>query len=342
VSKLPSSRPPDGPSHPSTSRSCLAVKVVGIGRFLPERIETAEDLAPRLGVTADWIKSRTGVIRRHIADESMGEMGARAAREALGDGPPPDLIINASGVPHQVVPDGSVFIQEALGLTGIPSFSVHATCLSFPVAMHNAACLIQAGAYRRVLIVSSEKPSVGRNFKEPESASLFGDGAAAVVLEPTPEGESSAILGFEMTTIPKVASLTELRGGGARLHPQNPATRPEDNLFHMEGPEIYKVALRGAPKVFRKLFARCGIGFDDVQVVVPHQASGPSVAVFNRFGFAQEKIINQVHEHGNCVAASIPLALVYACHQGRIKRGDLVVLTGSGAGLSLLAMLIRW
>ena len=166
--------------------------IVGTGRFVPERIETAEELAPRLGVTANWIESRTGVIRRHISDEGMGEMGARAAKQALGDGPPPDLVINASGVPHQVVPDGSVFIQQALGFTGIPSYTVNATCVSFPLAVHSAATLIQVGAYQRILVVSSERASRGRNFKEPESAALFGDGAAAVVVEPTPEGESSA------------------------------------------------------------------------------------------------------------------------------------------------------
>src|SRR5437868_2693580 len=157
----------------------MRVKIVSTGRHLPERVETAAELAPRIGVSEDWIVSHTGVSRRHISDEGMAEMGARAARQALNGGLPPDLIINASGVPQQVIPDSSVYIQDALGYSGIPSFSIHATCLSFAVALYNGASLVEAGAFRRVLIVSSELGSRGRNFDEPESAALFGDGAGA-------------------------------------------------------------------------------------------------------------------------------------------------------------------
>ena len=320
----------------------MRVKIVSTGRHLPERVETAADLAPRIGVSEDWIVSRTGVLRRHVSNESMGEMGARAAREALGNGPRPDLILNASGVPHQVIPDSSVYIQEALGYSGIPCYSIHATCLSFPVAVHNAAALIHAGAYRRILVVSSELATRGRNFNEPESASLFGDGAAAVVLEPTPEGESSEFIGFELGTWPKGAPFTEVRGGGTRQHPDDPTTRPADNLFHMDGPAIYKMALRRVPAVFGKLFTRCGVKPSEIDVVVPHQASGPAVQAAERFGFRPEAIVRRVHEEGNCVAASIPLALAYAHEQGRIQRGDLVMLCGTGAGLSVLGLLIRW
>ncbi|MBN1608213.1 MAG: ketoacyl-ACP synthase III [Polyangiaceae bacterium] len=311
-------------------------------RFLPDRVETAAELAPRLGVSEDWIVSRTGVLRRHVSSESMARMGARAAEQALGDGPRPDLIINASGVPHQVLPDSSVFISKELGFSGLPSFSIHATCLSFPVAVHNAASLIQAGAYRRILVVSSELATRGRNFDEPESAALFGDGAGAAVLEPTPEGEPSAILGFEMATWPSGAELTEVRGGGTRQHPQDPTTVPWHNLFHMNGPAAYKMALRRAPGPLSRLFARCKVRPEEVQVVVPHQASGPGVAAATRFGFRAEAVVNRVSEEGNCVAASIPMALAYASEQGRLRRGDLVLLCGTGAGLSVLALLMRW
>lgn len=320
----------------------MHVKVVSTGRYLPEEVETAADLAPKLGVTEDWILKHTGVARRHVARESMAQMGARAARLALGDGPPPDLIVNASGVPHQVLPDSSVYIQDALGYSGIPSFSIHATCLSFPVAFHTVASLIEAGSYRRVLIVSSELGTQGRNFQEPESASLFGDGAGAVVVEPTPPNEPSAILGFRMGTWPSGAHFTEVRGGGTRLHPQDPRTTPADNLFHMEGPAIYKMALRRVPGVLRQLFGDCGLAPTDVKLVVPHQASGPGVAAAARFGFSPEAVICRVHEEGNCVAASIPMALAYAAQNGRLSRGDLVLLCGTGAGLSALGLLMRW
>ncbi len=320
----------------------MLVKIVGTGRYLPERVETSEELAPRLGVTAEWIISHTGVVRRHITDLPMAEMAARAARQALGDGPAPDLIINAGAIPRQLVPDSSVFIQDALGFSGIPSFTINATCLSFPVALYNAAGLILAGAYRRVLIVSAEIGTRGRDFNESESAALFGDGAGAAVLEATPEGESSELLGFRMNTWPQGSSLTEVRGGGTRQHPQDPTTQPADNLFHMNGPGVYKMALRRMPAVFKQVFVQCGVSPQDLQAIIPHQASGPAVNTGPRFGLNPDIVISRVQEEGNCVAASIPMALAYAHQEGRVTRGGLILLCGTGAGLSTLAMLLRW
>jgi len=279
---------------------------------------------------------------RHVAEESFAEMAAHAAKQALSGGGPPDLIINASAVPQQLVPDSSIFVQRALGLSGIPSFTVNATCLSFPVALYNAAALVDGGRYRRVLVVSAEIATRGRNFQEPESAALFGDGAAAAVLEPTPAGEASAILGFQMGTWPKGAELTEVRGGGTRQHPQDPSTQPADNLFHMDGPQIYKMARRRVPVVFRQLFDRCQVTTKDIDLVVPHQTSGRGVDAAMRYGFSESVVVKRVHEEGNCVAASIPLALAHAVEHGRLARGNLVLLCGTGAGLSVLALLLRW
>jgi 3-oxoacyl-[acyl-carrier-protein] synthase III len=320
----------------------IPIKIVTTGRHLPPRVQTAAELAPLLRVTEDWIVSKTGVERRHISDVGMAQMGAWAAQNALGKGRPPDLILNASAVPQQVVPDSSVYIQQAMGLSGIQSFSIHATCLSFPVALYTAGNLIQSGGYGKVLVVSSECGSRGRNFEEPESASLFGDGAAAVVVEPTPVGEKSAILGFQMGTWPEGASHTEVRGGGTKHHPNDPDTVFTDNLFHMDGPKVYRMALRRSVIVLNRLFKSVGIDREEVKLVVPHQASAPAVAAIERFGFAPEKVVRRIHEEGNCVAASIPLALAHANQQGLLHRGDLVLLCGTGAGLSVLAMLLRW
>lgn len=320
----------------------VRAKIVSMGKYLPPRVETSAELAPRMGVTAEWITSHTGVWRRHIANESMAVMGANAARLAIGDGAPPDLLINASGVPHQMFPDSSVFIAEALGYSGIPAQTVHATCLSFPVALHTASSIIQAGGYRRILIVSSERASRGRNFTEPESASLFGDAAAAAVVEATPPGEGSEVLGFQMTTLPQFASLTELRGGGSRRYPTDPETRPEDNLFHMDGPAVFRKTIPRVRPVFDALWAQTGAQPKDVKALVTHQSSGPGVNALQRWGFTPEQIIKRVHEEGNCVAASIPATLAFAVSEGIVQRGDLVCLCGTGAGLSILTMLIRW
>ena len=191
-----------------------------MGIALPSTIQNADELASKLGRSARWIRERAGVETRHISQKSMPELAAEAANKVLQkSGETPDLILSASGVAHQVLPDNSVFVQKAMGLSGIPSFSVHATCLSFLTALQTAAGLINTQAYQRILVVSADLGSRGRNFEEPESAALLGDGAAAALLTAPPEKSTAGLLSFEMTTLPEGAEYTAVRGGGTRLHP---------------------------------------------------------------------------------------------------------------------------
>lgn len=324
------------------TRRPLPVKVTSSAFYVPPRVETAAELAPRIGKSEDWIVTHTGVRERRIAEEPIEVMGARAARAALQSGPSPDLIINASASVRQLLPDTSVFIQRELGLEGIPSYSIHATCLSFLVAMHNAAALVAAGAYRRVLVVSAEHSTSNRNLAEPESAALVGDGAAAAVVEPTPKDEASALLGWRMTTWSQGAELTEVRGYGQGHRHDDPRTRPEDYLFSMDGPGVYKLARRRVHELVQGLLKDHGLAIDDVDWIVPHQASGPGLALLSRMGFEADRVINIVGQYGNCVAASIPMALAHLAANGRVKRGDRVLMIGTGAGLSVAGTLLRW
>jgi 3-oxoacyl-[acyl-carrier-protein] synthase-3 len=318
------------------------VKIVSTACHAPTNIETSAELAPKVGRSEDWIWSRTGIRARRIADEPVEVMAAHAARAALASGPVPDLILNASTTARQLIPDTSVFIQDQLGFEGIPSFSIHATCLSFLVALNTAASLVVSGAYRRVLVVSAEIGSKARNPREPESAALLGDGAAAAIVEATPEKEASELLGWRMTTWPKGAELSELPGGGMRRHPSDPATRPEDNFFTMQGPRLFKMARHRVGDLVGDLLGQCGLGADDVDWVIPHQASGPALEALPKLGFPQERIVNIIADYGNCIAASIPMALAHADHTGRLLRGDRVLLLGTGAGLSIAGALLRW
>lgn len=320
----------------------LGARITSTGLYVPPRVETALELSTRIGKSPEWIATRTGVLRRHVSEISMAQQGAEAAREALGNGEPPDLMINASLTPIQLIPDSSIFIMKELGFEGIPSFSIHATCLSFVVALQTAATLIQTGQYRRILVVSSEQGSVCRDFEQPESATLIGDGAAAVIVEPTEAGSTAGILGFAMKTWPAGAAFTELRGCGTRCHPNDPATVRRDNLFQMNGPRIYKMALQNVPIAIVPLFERFNVTTKDIDVVVPHQASLYGVLAYERMGFVREQLFNIVAEYGNCIAASIPMALTIALREGRIKPGNLVLLVGTGAGLSVAGALIRW
>lgn len=341
--------------------------VVSTGLYAPANVETAADLAPRLaGWSADDIVRNTGVRRRHVAKgEPTEHLAAQAALQALTAartrrGDPellPELILNASLTPVQLIPDSSVFHQEAMGLSGIPSFSVHATCLSFLVALHTSAALLTAGAYRRILVVSAEVGSVCRNFDEPESAALIGDGAASVFLEAAdPSGDAaeapSELLAWDLKTWPDAADYTAIRGCGTRRHPLDPATTRADYLFHMDGRSIFRFAFRRVNEMLDRLFAEASaasvaaggppLGREDVDLVVPHQASGNGLRAVSRLGFDSASVVNIIGEYGNCIAASLPMALHSAAAEGRLKRGDLVLLMGTGAGLSVGGALLRW
>ena len=319
------------------------IKIVSTGIYIPPKVQTSAELSRLIGRSEEWIISRTGVVNRHIAEEPMDVMGAKAARSALQDGSPPDCIINASTTPLQLVPDSSVFIQKELGFKGIPSWSVQATCLSFVIALNSAAALIQAGVYKRILIVSAETGTPWRALNEPESASLFGDGAAAAVVEPTPKNEESCLSDWVMTTWPEGAESTEFRGAGTRRPPFiSEVTKPEDYLFHMKGPKIFRFTVPRVKEVLKMIFKRNNLEIKDIDRLILHQASGRAIDAFVNYGFEREKVDKILDEYGNCISASIPMALAIADRKGSLKRGDKVLIGGSGAGLSIAFALLRW
>ena len=320
----------------------MNLKISGIGYYLPDNIETSEELAPKIGKSIDWINSRTGVKERRVSDIDVDLMGAKAAKLALKD-EIPDLILNASGVGKQVIPDTSVFIQKQLGFKGIPSFTLHSTCLSFLVALHTAAHFISQGTYKKILIVSADRGTRGRNFDEPESAALLGDAAAAILVEQALENEQSCMLDFTMNTYPEGLHLTEVRGGGTNLHPHDKETKFSDNLFSMNGPMIYKMARKIVYNQIQLDLKNNNLKVDDIDLVVPHQASGLAVKAYSKYGgFEKDKIVNILEKTGNCVAASLPLALAIAFEENKFKRGDLIYFIGTGAGLSVASCLLRY
>ena len=318
----------------------MNIKITGHGHYIPKTIETAKEVSQKINKTEDWIISKTGVKNRRISDIDVDQMGALAAKDALDNSSPPDLIINASGVPKQTIPDTSVFIQKALGLSGIPSFSVHSTCLSFLTAFHAASSLIASKQYKKILIVSSDRGSIGRNFNEPESAALLGDAAAAVVLE---SDQNSEVLSYQMETWPEGSTFTQVKGGGTYRHPDNPKTIDKDHYFTMSGPQVYKMARKKVYFMIQKILKENNLTIKDINFVIPHQASNTAIQAYSKFGgFPENKVMNIISEYGNCVSASIPLALSLAIEQNKINRGDLVMMIGTGAGLSVASSLIKF
>ncbi len=327
----------------------LPLKIIGVGRYLPERVVPSREVEALCGLPAGWIERRSGVReRRWVSGETSSSMGAAAAREAVADAglalTDIDLILNASGTPEQAIPDGGPLIQRQLGLgaSGIASLSVHATCLSFLAALDLSANLLATGRYKHILIVSAEIGSVGINVREPESASLMGDAAAAVVVTRTPEGEAACLQAARLETYGDGADLTAIRGGGSRAHPNHPGTRPEDNLFHMDGPQVLRMALRYSGGFLERLRPGLSKGLGSIRLVVPHQPSKMGLKAMEMFGWPSEQIVRTLDHLGNCVAASIPCTLYEAVCGGRLRRGEEVLLVGTGAGLSIGGVILTY
>ncbi len=324
----------------------LPVTIAGLGYYLPEhRVDNAE-LEAKLNIPAGWIERVAGVReRRYASGESSSSMAAAAGRQALeAAGMTPgdlDLIIGASAAPQQAIPCTAVFVQRALGAPEGKSacFDVNATCLSFLFALQTAAHLIAAEAYRTVLVFSSELTSNSLNPNERESAVLFGDAAAAAVLTRSPRGEATGIYHTQFATWHSGAEASQVLGAGTLHHPNDPTTLPEMNQFTMSGPAIFRQASRLLGPFVDEFFTRVEWKREDLAAVVPHQASRHGIELLPaRLGFKREQVISNLAVRGNCISVSIPLALAEAVEANRIRRGDRVMLLGSGAGLTLGAV----
>jgi 3-oxoacyl-[acyl-carrier-protein] synthase III len=330
----------------------LGVKLAGLGKYLPEHVVTNAELEEQLGLRPGWIEKATGVRERRRApigasSVAQGAVAARSAIERAGISPAEiGLVIGASSGPEQLIPCTAALLQRELGLPegGSACFDVNATCLSFLVALHVAAPLVASGAYPAALLVSSELSGLSLNDEEPESATLLGDGAAAAVLVPTPPGESSALRHLRLTTLAASgADLTRFRGGGSRHHPNDPATTPNLNRFEMQGPGVFRLAARHLPPFLTQFLDEARTLPDALDLIVPHQASGHGIyGVAARARLPEEKLFVNLPERGNCIAASLPLALCEAWETGRLQRGQTVLLAGTGAGLTLGAGLLTF
>ncbi len=327
----------------------IPLKIIGLGRYLPKRIVPSSELEALCGLPAGWVERRNGVReRRWVTDETSSFMSSQAALEALDEAKLKpnqlDLIINASGTGEQAIPDTGALIQRQLGLgsSGIPAMTVHTTCLSFVAGMDVASNFINSGRYKNILIASADVASCGINPKEPESASLVGDAAAAVVVTKAEAGESSMIHHAHFKTYGEGAYLTAIMGGGSRLHPRFEGHKPEDDLFHMDGPAVLRMVRGIAHDFLDELYPGLSKGLMDIDVVVPHQASKVGLMMLERFGWPENKIMRTIETLGNCVSASIPATLYQAVRDGNIQRGEKVLLVGTGAGLSIGGLVLTF
>jgi 3-oxoacyl-[acyl-carrier-protein] synthase-3 len=318
--------------------------VRGIGSALPRRIMKNTDFEGVLETSDEWIAQRTGIRQRHIAadDETTASLGEAAARAALDDaGLTPadiDLIVLATSTPNNTFPATAVEIQNRLGMHHGFAFDMQAVCSGFVYAVATADLYVRGGLARRVLVIGSETFSRILDWTDRSTCVLFGDGAGALVLE-AQEGEG--------TIADRGVLAASLRSDGAhkdKLYVDGgPSTTGTVGLLRMEGREVFKHAVGMITDVIEATFSQAGITADDLDWFVPHQANKRIIdASAKKLGIAEEKVVVTVNLHGNTSAASVPLALAVAVADGRVKKGDLVLLEAMGGGFTWGAVLLRW
>ena len=326
------------------------MRIQGSGAIQPAMKVPSDALDARMGRPAGWTAEQFGVRCRAVASagetsSSLGESAARAALDAAGWSPSDlDVIVGACGVMEQPIPGTAALIQRRLGLgaSGVPAFDVNATCLSFLLALDVVSLGFAAGRWRKALIVSADIASAALNFDDPEASVIFGDGAAAIVVEAV-EG-ASRLVAYRLETYGDGADLCRLEAGGTRLRPnEDLETFLAGSRFQMDGPGVFKAAARRFPGFAARLLAAGGVTPSDIDLVVPHQASAAGLKHLQRaLPELADRVVDIFADHGNQIAASMPSALHAAIASGRLKRGDLVLLVGTAAGLSLGGALLRY
>jgi 3-oxoacyl-[acyl-carrier-protein] synthase III len=321
----------------------MAARIVGIGKYLPERVLTNADLERMVETADEWIVERTGIRERRIAgdNETTATMGASAARMALDTAglraDQIDLIICATLSPDGMFPASASLIQDALEARNAGAFDVNAACNGFVVALATGAQFINSGVYQRVLVVGAEAVSRIIDWSDRGTCILFGDGAGAVVLE---RSENGGALSFVLKS----------DGSGARmLYARGPASSVgsvlagESFYIVMDGREVFKFAVRAMEDVSRQAIEQAGLTTKDIAYLVPHQANHRIMTAFAKgLGMGPERMISNVDKYGNTSSASIPIALCEAWEEGRLKPGDNLVIVAVGGGLSWGASVVQW
>ena len=318
--------------------------VRGFGTSLPKRVLTNGELESMVDTSDEWIVQRTGIRQRHIAGEgettaSLGEGAARAALERAGlTAADIDLIIVATSTPDNTFPAVAVDIQNRLGMHHGFAFDVQAVCSGFVYAVTTADAYIRGGLAKRVLVIGAETFSRILDWTDRTTCVLFGDGAGAIVLE-AEEGAG--------TVADRGGLTTQLRSDGAhrdKLYVDGgPSSTGTVGHLRMEGREVFKHAVGMITDVIEAAFGATGMTADDIDWMVPHQANKRIIdGSAKKLGIPLDKVVVTVDLHGNTSAASIPLALSAAAADGRIKRGDLVLLEAMGGGFTWGAVLLRW
>jgi len=323
--------------------------IAGTGAYLPEKHLTNFDLEKMVDTSHEWIVQRTGIKERRIAadDECTSDLARAAAVIALerAELTPQDLdaIILCTVTPDTYMPAGAVYLQRALGVSRAASFDLSAACTGFIYGLTVGSSLVRSEVYKNVLVVGAETLSRIVDFKDRNTCILFGDGAGAAIVSRAAPGNESRIVDGYLCADGTGADLIEMPGGGSRMPTTHETVEARRHYLRMQGKEVFKFATKSLVELIETALERNRLLPEDLALVIPHQVNSRIIeAALKKISIPEEKMFLNLERYGNTSAASVPIALHEAVMEGRVRRGDLVLLVAFGAGLTWGYTLIRW
>ena len=331
-----------------TPRPTVRAKISALGTYVPPKLLTNADLEKMVETTDDWILSRVGIRERHIVEKGVAtsDLAVEAAKNALaqrGWGPTEiEAIIVGTVTPDMLFPSTACLVQHKLGAKGAWGFDLSAACSAFLYSLQTGAQFIATGVHKRVLVIGADVMSSIIDYTDRATCVIFGDGAGAAILEPA-EDDSVGIIDFIHEVDGSGGCFLNMPAGGSL----NPASREtvdkRMHYVHQDGQQVFKFAVRKQTEACEKLLARNGLKGSDIDAFIPHQANLRIInATADRLGLRPESVIVNIERYGNTTAGTIPLAMNTAMEEGKLKKGNLVLLASVGAGFTVGATLLRW
>ena len=330
-----------------TANNNYAVGFLGTGYYLPEKVLTNADLEKIVETSDEWITERTGIKERRLAEDDvpMSTLAQKAAERALENAGVKaeelDLIIVATLTSDRIIPSTACMLQTRLGATHAAAFDLSAACSGFVYAAMTASQFIKTGVYKKALVVGAETLSKYINWEDRNTCVLFGDGAGAAVLGQVEDGYG--ILSFDLGSAGSGGDAIQIPSSGSLMPVSKESIDKRLNLIHMDGRETFKFAVKAMGRTVETSLKKIDMPKEQIDWLVPHQANIRIIqSAAKRLSMPMEKVVVNIHKYGNMSAACIPIALAEAAAEKRFKKGDIVALSGFGAGLTWASCIMRW
>ena len=330
-----------------TANNNYAVGFLGTGYYLPEKVLTNADLEKIVETSDEWITERTGIKERRLAEDDvpMSTLAQNAAERALENAGVKaeelDLIIVATLTSDRIIPSTACMLQTRLGATHAAAFDLSAACSGFVYAAMTASQFIKTGVYKKALVVGAETLSKYINWEDRNTCVLFGDGAGAAVLGQVEDGYG--ILSFDLGSDGSGGDAIQIPSSGSLMPVSKESIDKRLNLIHMDGRETFKFAVKAMGRTVETSLKKIDMPKEQIDWLVPHQANIRIIqSAAKRLSMPMEKVVVNIHKYGNMSAACIPIALAEAAAEKRFKKGDIVALSGFGAGLTWASCIMRW